>query len=614
MEAVENDSPWNLEFPDTTHSKYDDFWDGNLKKWKKAGLPVKVMKTYENANELWDLIMESTYNRNEPGVLFVDTMNKMNNLYYVEHISATNPCGEQILPKGGVCLLGSYNLTQFVDLEKQDWDYKKLEKVIPIVVRMLDNVNDVTLVPLDIQRKNLQDKRRIGIGYLGYASALYMLKIRYGSKKALEITEKLCDFVVNTAYKASAHLAGEKGAFPLYDETKYLGSKFVQTLWPETIAAIKECGIRNSHLASIQPTGNGAIYANNVSGGQEPVFLADYFRTVGLAYPPEGMITPVVDWNKKEYDTKDGILWSWVKEGDEDLLATTFEGHTYKIDQNRGLLKEVQCKDYAVRFLEEGGEWDPDADWAVDTMSLSIEDHVSTMKIFSKYIDSAASKTINLPADYPYEDFKSLYVDLYKTGTIKGGTTYRAGTMSAVLAEKSSFGEENAIKKNQAPKRPGTLPCDIHRLIALGKEWMVLVGHLGKDPYEVFAFRSSKIKIPSSLHSGSLVREKSKIYNLECEDGWVLKNISELFESTEQEALTRMISTALRHGADIEFIVSQLQKSEGSVVAFSKAVARTLKKYIKDPKSFSCSECFSKNLSMTEGCYRCNDCGSSKCE
>ena len=165
MNAVKNNEPWNLEFPDYDKhvSEYKKEWDGNINKWKALGYDTVIYKTYENANELWDVIMTSTYTKNEPGVLFVDTMNRLNNLNYCEYISSTNPCGEQILPIGGVCLLGNINLTQFVNFDKGDWDYPKLKKLIPIAVRFMDNVNDKTNVPLPSQKESLINKRRIGL-------------------------------------------------------------------------------------------------------------------------------------------------------------------------------------------------------------------------------------------------------------------------------------------------------------------------------------------------------------------------------------------------------------------------------------------------------------------
>ena len=224
--------------------------------------------------------------------------------------------GEQPLPVGSVCLLGAINLTQFI--KDGDWDYFGLANIIGVAVRMLDNVNDITYVPLSHQKESLQNKRRIGLGIMGYGSALMMMQLRYGSEEAIRKTEDLMKFIMNQSYKASALLAAEKGVFPLYDAEKYLQGEHVRKLNTETFELIRQYGIRNSHLNTIAPTGNTGILANNVSGGLEPIFSAEYIRTSICPTVPKGLTVPTnIDFVNK---TTVCSGWWWTKEGDVPML------------------------------------------------------------------------------------------------------------------------------------------------------------------------------------------------------------------------------------------------------------------------------------------------------
>ena len=486
MRAVREDAAWELKFDGTTY----------------RSLP---------ARELWDKIMRATYAYAEPGVIFIDRINRLNNLAYCETIRATNPCGEQPLPPYGACLLGSVNLARLVEApftEQAAIPEAALDQLVRVAVRAMDNVIEVSRFPLPEQAHEAKSKRRIGLGVTGLADALIMCGARYGGAKAVTLTEKWMKAIQRAAYLASAELAREKGAFPLFDAGKYLAGESVRGLDDDVRSAIADHGIRNALITSIAPTGTISLFADNVSSGLEPVFSFKYSR------------------------------------------------HVLNPDGTR---REEEVSDYAFRLFHlMFGENAALTEAFIDSQHLSPRDHLVMQAAVQKYIDSSISKTINCPEDIPFESFKDVYLQAYDLGC-KGCTTYRPNDVTgAVLEVKKDKGREAQAKSDQA-ELPLEAPTAAARPKDMGDAGAIAQLFKPLDRPDALPGATYKVMWPESDHAiyitlNDLLDDTGRRRPFE-----VFINSKNMEHYAWTVALTRMISAVFRRGGDVSFVVEELK-------------------------------------------------------
>ncbi|MBN9515290.1 MAG: adenosylcobalamin-dependent ribonucleoside-diphosphate reductase [Alphaproteobacteria bacterium] len=481
MKAVKDDADWDLVF---------------------GGKTFKTVK----AKALWERIMRATYEVAEPGVIFIDRVNRRNNLHYCETIQATNPCGEQPLPPYGACLLGSINLAALVKdpfTAGAHLDLDALERLVPVAVRMLDNVIDVSRFPLPQQEKEAKAKRRIGLGVTGLADALIFCGVRYGSPEAVRLTREWLGAVQRFSYLASADIAAEKGFFPLYERTRYLSGETIRGLPEEVRTAIGRYGIRNALLNSIAPTGTISLLADNVSSGIEPVFAFSHVRHV---LQPDG--------SKREESVDDHAFRTW---------------------------RELR------------GNEAPPSDVFVDAQTLSPADHLAMQAAAQDYVDSSISKTINLPRDISFEAFKSVYEEAYAQGC-KGCTTYRPNDVTgAVLEVRPAAESAPPALVPSALVPPALVPAP-----APSRDTGVVYIAQPLDRPEDLPGRTYKIKWPGSDHAIYIT------INDVMQDGRrrpfeIFINSKNMEHYAWTVALTRMISAVFRRGGDVSFVVEELK-------------------------------------------------------
>jgi ribonucleoside-diphosphate reductase alpha chain len=558
MDAVKADGPWDLVFKG------------------------EVFRTVQ-ARDLWDGIMRSTYDYAEPGVIFIDRINQMNNLNYCETIAATNPCGEQPLPPYGACLLGSINMARLVSDPFGDTaalDEAALTDLVATAVRMMDNVVDASRFPLDAQRAEAQAKRRIGLGVTGLADALLMVGLRYGSEEAAAQTDNWMHQIARASYLASVDLAKEKGAFPLFDADQFLASGAMQAMDDDVRDAIRQHGIRNALLTSIAPTGTISLYAGNVSSGIEPVFAYAYTR---------------------------------------------------KVLQKDGSRTEEEVVDYAVQMWRDLKGDAPLPDYFVNAQTLAPLDHVRMQAAAQKWIDSSISKTINCPEDIGFDAFKEVYMAAWDQGC-KGCTTYRpndvTGSVLSVSEEATPAETPDLIRQtdegaevvymSEPLDRPQELEGATYKLkwpdsehaIYITVNDLVIAGH--RRPFEVFI--NSK-NMEHFAWTVALTRMISAVFRRGGDVSFVVEELKAVFDprggAWMQGKYVPSILAAIGGVIEKHMIATGFLAGEGlglkadpqaDVVAINGA-----------PRGKACSSCGSYELRMIEGCMTCASCGYSKC-
>ena len=552
MKAVENHTMWDLKFDGVVYNS----------------LP---------ARDLWEILMKATYETSEPGVIFIDTVNKTNNLYYCEEIACVNPCGEQPLPHSGNCNLGAVNLTKFVldpFATSARIDFNALKNTIQCAVKALDNAIDVSKYPLPSQEEEGKSKRRIGLGIMGLGTLFQRMNISYGSTNSIHITDVLMRFIANEAYSFSSRIARSKRSFPLYAKEKFISNYFMYMLAEHVVDSIYNYGIRNSVLLTVAPTGTTALaFGDNCTSGLEPAFSLSYTRNVRV----DG------EDNYKSYDIED-----------------------YGTRLFRQLYPSSELPDCIVNST-------------VD--KLSIGDHLAVQEAVQKYIDASVSKTINLPSDYSFEDFKKVYTLAYNRGC-KGCTTYRPSDVRGSILEVKPEKKEYApviIKDSNSDKRPPVLDSKTYYIPSWpddGCSRYVTIADKDGKPWEIFVSTKSP---NANAETMALARIISALFRRSDDASFIADVLKEVHSPTGGSWLygTYVTSLPAAYGLILETHIGKSDpfwedKKKRNHVAVEVSVINNSDD-AKVEVGKLCPACLNYTLVSRNGCTECTQCGYTKC-
>ena len=591
MDAVKNNKKFILQFPTNSEN------------------PESIKEI--EAKDLWNLLIKTATLTAEPGIILFDNICKNLPAHCYPHYTTctTNPCSELPLSTYDSCRLININLKSFVINPFEDncyFNFDKFKEIIKIISKLADDIIDLEIEKINeiINKTNEKDEkelwnkllesakegRRVGIGSFGIADVFACMKIKYDSDKAEDLSKQIYNILRNEVYNNSMELAKERGSFSCFNWELEKENEFIKRLPKDIQNALQKHGRRNISLLTIPPTGSISILAKT-SSGIEPVFRNSYKRRRKLSH--------------NEKDVNPDFI---------DAAGNSFK--EYELEHHNIL-------DYRKKFPNEKDL----PNYFIESNNIDPEKRVLLQGEIQQFIDHSISSTINLPKGTSSEIVGKLYMMAWEKG-LKGLTVYVDGSRDGILLTNDNKQNKKEFIQNNAPKRLKELECDIHHINVHEKSWIVLIGLFENKPYEIFAGESERIVLPKKYKKGVIVKEKTKnnnsLYNLvikesnDEEDNLIIKDLVNIFNNDTNGAFTRLLSTALRHGTPVKFVVEQIKKNKSEdMFSFSKVIARVLKKYIIDgEKSCSdklCPECKMESIIYKDGCIICSQCGYSKC-